>query len=654
MRALAMSILALGLAAAPVVAASGPRDSGSRAAKANAHSGAAAKNSASPAPAKAPKAHPAKASPAKSTAAAKPEPSPVEVEMQQLRDLLESQAKQLQEQSQQLKEQQKKMESLEQQLNASGASRTNAVAPSPAPSSVAAAATVASSSLAAAPGTTTSSSVAPSAVTAAGAASPASNVAVSNAAGTPEASAGGAQSSEGPLSWKFKGVTFTPGGFFAAETVWRQRGLGADVNTPFNSIPLPGSSQYNVSEFNASGRQSRIAMLVQGKVHDVKLGGYYEADFLSAGTTSNDNQSNSYTLRQRQFWAQAAFPDGITITGGQMWSLVTQTAKGLDNRTEVLPETIDAQYHIGFSWERQYGMRFVKNFNNKVWLGLSVEEPQTTFKAGGTTTPFLFGQAGTGGGLYNPTANYSFNLTPDFVAKAAFEPGFGHYEIFGVVSTFRDRIFPTGAAPYNDKTVGGGGGANAWLPFDHGRVNLGLHALVGDGVGRYGTAQVAPDVTVRPDGTFVPVRSYQGLGTLAFHYTKWDVYFNAGEEYAGRTQFLSSPASLVPDEGYGAIGFDNSGCWTEAAPGSGGYAPASPKPCTGNIRNVIEGTAGLWYSFYSGPYGTLKLGLQYSHEAYNTWEGLGSTGVCSSAAHPSCDPSTNENMFFTSVRYYIP
>ena len=396
-------------------------------------------------------------------------------------------------------------------------------------------------------------------------------------------------------------------------------------------------------------------MLVQGTAHNVKLGGYYEADFLSAGTTSNDNQSNSYTLRQRQFWAQAAFNSGFTLTGGQMWSLVTQTAKGLDNRTEVLPETIDAQYSVGFSWARQYGVRFVENFNNKVWLGLSVEEPQTTFKLGGTTTPFIVGAAGNGGGLYNPSANYSFNMTPDFVVKAAFEPGFGHYEVFGLVSTFRDRIFPTGIAPSNSKTVGGGGGANAWFPLDKGIFNFGLHALVGDGVGRYGSAGVAPDVTLRPDGTLAPIHSYQGLATLAIHDKKWDIYLHAGEEYAARTQFISgTPTVLIPNEGYGAIGFNNSGCWTEPGPGSGGYAPGSLGNCTGNIKDVFEGTAGLWYSFFSGPYGTLKLGAQYSFVNLNTWTGVGATGVCASSTHPTCTPSANENMVFTSLRYYIP
>ena len=36
------------------------------------------------------------------------------------------------------------------------------------------------------------------------------------------------------------------------------------------------------------------------------------------------------------------------MSGGQMWSLVTEDGKGTDNRTEKLPNTIDAQYMVGF------------------------------------------------------------------------------------------------------------------------------------------------------------------------------------------------------------------------------------------------------------------------------------------------------------------
>lgn len=556
---------------------------------------------------------------------ARPETVTTESDLQQLKDLVQAQSKQLQEQQQELNDQRAEMQALKQQLDSSS---TAGVVAAP----------IATTPAAAAIGPVVGVSGAPAASLAVAAATPAP------------------QATNEPTSWAFKGVTFTPGGFFAAETAWRQRALSADVNSPFNSLPMPGASPYNVSEFNASGRQSRIAMLVQGSLPSVKIGGYYEADFLSAGVTSNDNQSNSYTLRQRQFWGQAAFNSGLTITGGQMWSLVTQTAKGVDNRTEVLPETIDAQYHVGFSWARQYGVRLAKNFNNKMWVAMSVEEPQITFKGAGTTAPFLFGAAGANGGLYPATNNFSFNMTPDFVFKAAFEPGFGHYELFGLVSTFRDRVFPTGGAPYNSNTVGGGGGANAWFPFQKGKINFGLHALVGNGVGRYGSAQATPDVTVQPNGTFATVRSYQGLATLAFHYTKWDVYLNAGEEYGDRTQFISG-TSTFPNEGFGAVGFNNTGCWTEAAAGSGGYSPTAPSNCSNNIKSLIEGTAGVWYSFYNGPKGIFKFGLQYSYIDQNTWSGFGSgaaTGTCAAVGHPTCAPGSNDNMVFTSMRYYIP
>src|ERR1700758_2095672 len=180
------------------------------------------------------------------------------------------------------------------------------------------------------------------------------------------------EQAESPLAIHFKGVTITPGGFMAFETVYRNRALGADINTPFNSIQFPGSGQNALSEFYASGRQSRISLLAEGKLSDVKLSGYVEADFLSAGVTSNNNESNSYTLRQRQIWGQAALNNGWSFTGGQMWSLGTETKKGVDNRSEALPMTIDPQYNVGFSWARQYGFRVSKDISNKAWLAFSV------------------------------------------------------------------------------------------------------------------------------------------------------------------------------------------------------------------------------------------------------------------------------------------
>jgi hypothetical protein len=467
-----------------------------------------------------------------------------------------------------------------------------------------------------------------------------------------------------PTAIHVKGITITPGGFLAAETVYRSKALGADINTPFNTVPLPGSSSSNLSEFFGSGRQSRISMLAEGRVRNAKLSGYVEADFLSAGVTSNNNESNSYSLRQRQAWGQVALDNGWSVTGGQMWSLVTETKHGVDNRTEAVPMTIDPQYHIGFSWARQYGVRLVKNFNNKVWFAVSVENSAATLTSHNNAANFLVGTPGVTSGLYNNQANYSFNPSPDFVAKLAFEPGFGHYEIFGVFSRFRDRVFPCedvattalcggSAKPgpnaglaFNSSTDTGGLGANARWSFAQKHVDFGLHGFGGSGEGRYGTAGL-PDVSIRANGELNLVKSLQGLATLEFHTSKADVYLNAGAEYASRAADYDPVSKKYV--GYGSPFFSNSGCSTETGPASGGFGVGSLANCTGDTRVVAEGTAGVWFKLYDGSkeklnWGRIQFGPQYSYVRRNTWSG---------ATYPG-EPYGFDNMFLTSFRYYLP
>ena len=97
--------------------------------------------------------------------------------------------------------------------------------------------------------------------------------------------------------------------------------------------------------------------------------------------------------------------------------------------------------------------------------------------------------------LYNPSATYSFNSAPDFIFKAAAEPGFGHFEVFGVVRRFRDRIYPNETAAThsvagasNFSTTTGGVGANARISLFKKHVDVAGHFLGGDGMGRYGTS----------------------------------------------------------------------------------------------------------------------------------------------------------------------
>jgi|HubBroStandDraft_4_1064222.scaffolds.fasta_scaffold00111_13 hypothetical protein len=451
---------------------------------------------------------------------------------------------------------------------------------------------------------------------------------------------------ESPLAIHFKGITLTPGGFVAADTVWRPHAMYSDIGTQFNAIPFSAAGQARASDFYGSGRASRLSLLAKGNWGQTVVTGYYEADFLGVGVASTNNQSNSYVLRQRQLWSQAAFRNGWSVAGGQMWSLATEFKSGLDPFTWLSPQVIDTQYNAGFSYLRQYGVRVTKNFDNKVWFGMSVENAQTLLTVSGNPTNFLIGGPGNGSsGGYNSLANYSSNYSPDFVAKLAFESGFGHYEIFGIASIFRARTYPnaTAAIPsaagaFNNNTAGGGFGANArWLVAQK-HLEIGVHYLGGNGVGRFGASQL-PDATVYGNGYEHLVRAYQGLLSVEYHAPKWDLNLYGGGEYAGRQASLYKGKPV----GYGSPLFVNTGCGTETLPTlANGYGPGALANCAGNTRAIFEGTAAFFYKFYNGPKGRLQLGGQYSYLTRDAWSGVGG------------QPEAIENMIFSSFRYYLP
>jgi hypothetical protein len=554
---------------------------------------------------------------------------------------------------------------------------------------------------------------------------------VNTVAATTNAGGGNPQKSEdGPAAIKFKGITLTPGGFVEAATTTRQRATSSDINTPFNSIPYPGNALSKVGESNFTSRQSRLSLLAEGRYESVKLTGYYEADWLGTGVTSNNRQSNSYVLRQRQIWAQAKTDSGWSFTGGQQWTLATEDRKGIDNRQEAIPLTIDPQYTVGFTWARQYGFRVVKNFGDKFALAIAIEGPQatiggrgfsnvTTINNGaapavivptGSTTSVtgntFLDAIGAGGGLFNfsDATGYTINKSPDIIIKAALDPGFGHYELFGIVSTFRNRIYPCGvvgtnatdtvvpatptsitcgsAAPTtvssfganNQTSTGGGLGASARWTAAQKKVELGLKAVAGDGIGRYGSAQLA-DLTLRPDGSEALIRTVHGLGALELHPTpKLDLYAYYGAEYAFRAAYTgydsitktitvaipataTSPAipsttatkiSTTGIGGYGSPFANNSGCSTENAP-INQLDPSGGGTCAGDTRVIWEGTLGFWHKIYNGPKGGLRWGIQYSYISRTGWSGNNNVLTV-----PGVAPKAVDNMIFTSFRYYIP
>jgi hypothetical protein len=481
---------------------------------------------------------------------------------------------------------------------------------------------------------------------------------------------------DSPSTLHYKGITITPSGFLAFENVWRERSVNSDINTPFNSIPVPSANQGHMSELNFSGRQSRIAALFSGTEGNVKLSGYFEGDFLGVGTTSNNNQSNSYVLRQRLIFAQAALANGFTVTGGQMWSLTTQDKKSTDALSEKMPNQIDAQYLVGFTWARQPGIRFQQRWGDAktgaFTAALSLEEAQiTNFTAASATTNavpnnFYFSGTGTNGGLYNNTVTtYTNNVAPDVIIKGAFDLPKAHFEIGGIARFLRDYYYPltgtstsTATPPVttytmsasslsNTKSAGGVFASVSVSPNKY--FDTAVQVMAGDGVGRYGSSQLA-DATVHPDGTLEPIRNYHGLFSLEGHASpKLDIYGYYGGEYAQRTVYTTSTGTLAGSLiGYGAPNLNDAGCYAlPANPNStvgGGGSPSNPSTCASPTRYIQEGLIGFTYRLVNSPkIGRLQYAVNYQLINRGLWSG--STSINARA---------QDSMILTSLRYYIP
>ena len=418
------------------------------------------------------------------------------------------------------------------------------------------------------------------------------------------------------------GMTVTLGGFAAAEGVYRSRNQAASIDTNFNTgIPLPNSPNYKIPEYRETAQQSRVSMLVEGRPDDdTKLSSYLETDFLSAGSSSNSNQSNSYTLRLRQFWGEYDNSNtGWHVEGGQGWSLATMYRSGLLPRQENVPLTIDAQYVVGFDWERQAEFRVVKDFDDhKLWAAISVESPQTLFNPNGGPNCLTGAQSTTttggntldytqcGGSNVNTIQAYSDNIAPDIIAKVAADPGWGHYELYGLLRFLGGRVTggtgtvtvpTTGAKSY--ETTGQGVGAGMILPLVPKLLDFQVSGLIGQGVGRYGTAQL-PDATFTPAGKIAPLPGYSIMGGFVGHPApSVDVYAYGGAEGVGNKYYNGIYKGTAYQAGYGNPQVNLSGC--EIALGS----------CSADTSGVVEGTLGAWWRFIQSRYGTMELGAEY-------------------------------------------
>jgi hypothetical protein len=445
----------------------------------------------------------------------------------------------------------------------------------------------------------------------------------------------------------YKGISLTPGGYAAAETVWRQRSTGGDIPTAFNALPYEHADAYTLSEFYGSARQSRVSLMAEGKVNWGTLRGYYEADWLGTGISSNNNQSNSYVLRQRVIWGQAETNNHWAFTGGQLWSLATEDKKGLSNLSGdiMTPQTIDPNYVVGFVWTRQYGFRVTKSWD-KFAIGVAAENPQVLYTASlaGNTPYAVLGSAGNNGGNYNAAisteavttyvqnyvpeagtlsylpvyntvtantniANYSFNYAPDIIVKAAIDPGFGHYEIIAIGRFAHETIYPgvttdalkfggqkdietganvvasaTTAGAFGNSIALGGIGGSFRVPITK-LASFGTKALYGPGMGRYGDDTLA-DVTVNNWGGLSPLHNLSGLVTLEINPSpRLAIYANYGIDYVGRNDWANPGATTLggPTATFCPSGF------------------TSPSQCTSKPTAAMLASGGTWGGHWGTP-----------------------------------------------------
>jgi hypothetical protein len=265
----------------------------------------------------------------------------------------------------------------------------------------------------------------------------------------------------------------------------------------------------------------------------------------------------------------------------------------------------------------------VKDWDKKVWLGVEAATPQAIF--GGNQYGFSAFAANPNiakepiitafpcnSQLNNALLNNgqpqgcTLDFMPDFTAKLAADPGWGHYEVFGLARGFRDRVsgtLPTGGpiTNQNNQSYGFSGGGGAILPLWGDKLQLQANVLYGQGIGRYDAAQL-PDFTVTSSGSVAPLTGFSIMGGITSHNAIKDVDLYA---YAGENHVFSK-VTFVKSAGFGFGNgiINNSGCFADPS--------LLNTNCAAEINDVWQVTGGFWHRLYDGDKGIAVWGMQDS------------------------------------------
>lgn len=447
----------------------------------------------------------------------------------------------------------------------------------------------------------------------------------------PEGATEGLIAGRGFRKFQYKGVSFSPGGFFDATAVVRSANENADVQSTFGNIPLQGSANSHLREFRGTARGSRLNVLGEGHYRSTAIAGYVEVDFLGSSISGNELETNSWNPRLRQLWSTIDLSNGISLMIGQGWSLLTTHRINLKPRNEFIPLSTDLQTVVGFNWARQWQLRVTKALGSNFLMAVAIENPEASVNGvvqppgvqGFNTSP----NAQTPSNFFTtsttPGANgISTDLAPDIIGKLVWEPGYGHWELKGIVRFFQDRL-----NAHNHVAIGGGAGLAAVLPLTP-TLNFIAEGLVGQGIGRYAST-IGADLVASPSGKIVPIAAFHFMGGLEWHPTKeWDIYAYYGVEHYARTAYTGT---LI---GYGSPSADLSGCAVED-PGT--------RPCQPANATISQVQPGFWYRMVTSDVGSIALGLSYSYTHRTVWSGSNGVRLWG-----------EEHTVMTTIRYYLP
>ncbi|ASL40417.1 MULTISPECIES: hypothetical protein [Acetobacter] len=449
-----------------------------------------------------------------------------------------------------------------------------------------------------------------------------------------------------PPIFSIGGISVKLGGFIDMSNIWRSSNMTSGPATGWGNFPYANSPNHGLSEERLSAQLSRLSILMEANPSkSSRLQAYVESDFAGSGSTTNSVQINGYTPRLRQGYFTFTQKDwGLHILMGQAWSLATNYAKGIIPRQEELPAVTDNNQLPGIVFTRVPQIRIGKDWNQKYWLGLSIEDPQATVGfsstvSSGSTIPAARGQAegarvyyaNTGGMLLNAATNYSYNPVPDMILKAAADTSFGHYEVFGLARWFRSLAVEPGTTTTKKHThFGGGVGAGMTAPLGTNRLHLTGDVLAGDGIGRYGPTQI-PDTTFNGRGQLTPVPEIMGsLGLVGHPNSSVLLYTYGGVEASGRKRYIGADGKQY---GYGVNDLDLAGCDVEFG------------VCSAQTHTLASFTAGGWWHFLQGRYGSMMAGLQYTFVRKFAFKGNDGHG-------DSVDPATSGNTVYVTFRYF--